>query len=169
MTFAPSNTLTQDAVGRRMMFLASDDDIRNDALQRLQAGEDLIQIAKTLTKGALAFNVFDDDMVTFADNLEELFGRVARGAYLNGDALLDTNKRDTPENRAHILEFWQGKAAAAGVEAQIRQAFIDALNSPGPLRIRWGDSRATGKLNSGAVFKAVGGQQTVVMTVEPLA
>src|SRR5574341_2418292 len=116
MTFAPSTTLTQDAVGRRMMFLALDENIRADALTRLKAPEDPIAIAKSLKNGPLTFNVFDDDMVTFVENLKILFGNnVASEAYKNGDDLLDANKRDTPENRARILEFWQEKAAIAAV------------------------------------------------------
>lgn len=170
MTFAVSAALGQEAIGVRMEFLARSAAIRADALVRLQKGENPITVAQGLTDGVNVIDIFAMDVVDFANMLDALLGQGPGAQYTAAVGALAPLQQDTPNNRQHVLNFWQPKINNNPVLAdQIRNVFIQALQAAqadpnqDPVQVRWGQPAVTRNVPGIAMYA----NGEVVMTVDP--
>lgn len=103
----------------------------------MPANADPLAIAQNIPVAGGAVNVFDDDVLTFANALHGLTPG-AGSAYLADTASLRERNRDMPKDRADFKNFWMAAAANnAGLVPQMRQKLLTALQSPKKVRFLW--------------------------------
>jgi hypothetical protein len=165
MGFVPSaGQQVRGVIGLRMVYLARDPDVRAHVLNRLNAGQDLFQVASTINVRGQQINLFGDEKADFEKKLGELLGADAVKSYRTENNAIDSAHQDTTQSRDVFREYWTKASSNSSVASAIRAALIAALGSGGEIDFGWQADLATGAQPGAASSVAEGTTHVVFHT-----